>query len=202
MTGARKALLLSGLIASLMTSLAARAQDITSTVSEFNSDTCAQVAKQDGEFAGGWLCSKDQPVPVYFAEIDRHQMTAFGADAVHHCAARQTINGFNYADTGIEWRMQGGKAFAALQLWSVWWDGGQMAEAKPFIVITKIEAGNSCRVATVSAALPDAMTQARDIADHRSQAFNCFRDVPSWLDGEGERKDQSTWNTPCAQTTP
>jgi|GEM_PF-6104555 len=202
MTAAGKALLLAGLIASLTTNPAASAQDVTSTVSEFSSDTCPQVAKQDGEFLGGWLCTEGQPMSIYFAEIDLHQMTAFGTGAIHHCASRQTINGFNYADTSIEWRMKGGKPFAALQSWHVWWDADQRAEAKPFIVVTKIEAGNSCRVATVNAALTGAMTLARRIADQRSQSFDCFKDVPAWLDAEGERKDQSTWNTPCAKTMP
>ena len=177
----------------------ALAAALTSTYTGFDLKTCRvlEPANTAEEFAGSWLCKGYGEEQVFFSEGDLRQMVAFGRKPQDHCAARQTFSGFNTALSKIEWRLKGVKPFAVIQRWSVSYDPENADKHRTWLVVTKLEPNNSCRVALIEGALPDANTKARQAADEAAPAFNCDKDLPKVISASPVKADELMSGSPC-----
>jgi hypothetical protein len=126
----------------------------------------------EGE-SGSWLCKGYGNLEIYFAEGDLRSLVAFGKSPKRHCAAQQSFGGFNSVSSTIEWRLNKGKPIAAIQRWTVSYDPDDSAKTKTWLVVTRIESGNSCHMAVVEGAFPNANVKAREIADTLAEKFEC-----------------------------
>ncbi len=131
----------------------------------------------DEEDGGSSLCKGYGKLKIYFAEGDLRTTVAFGANPENHCAAHQTFGGFNSINTTVEWRLDKGKPIAAIQRWTVSYDPEDSAKTKTWLVVTKIEPANSCHIAVVEGAYPNANAKAREMADQLSTTFKCETDL-------------------------
>jgi hypothetical protein len=147
----------------------------TSVYTKFDVAHCPKldVGNADEGDSGSWLCKGYGDLKIYFAEGDLRQFVAFGKSPEKTCAAEQTFSGFNSANTTIEWRLKNGKPIAAIQRWTVSYDPEDSAKTKTWLVVTRIEPGNSCRMAVVEGAFPNANVKAREIADQSAEKFEC-----------------------------
>lgn len=147
----------------------------TSVYTKYNLDKCPKldVGNADEGDSGSWLCKGYGNLKIYFAEGDLRQFVAFGKSPKQHCAAEQTFSGFNSANNTIEWRLNKGNAIAAIQRWTVSFDPEDSAKTKTWLVVTRIEPGNSCHMAVVEGAFPNANIKAREIADSLAEKFEC-----------------------------
>ena len=145
----------------------------TSVYTKYNLDKCPKldVGNTDEGDSGSWLCKGYGNLKIYFAEGDLRQFVAFGKSPKQHCAAEQTFSGFNSANNTIEWRLNKGNAIAAIQRWTVSFDPEDSAKTKTWLVVTRIEPGNSCHMAVVEGAFPNANIKAREIADSLAEKF-------------------------------
>ena len=145
----------------------------TSVYTKYNLDKCPKldVGNADEGDSGSWLCKGYGNLKIYFAEGDLRQFVAFGKSPKQHCAAEQTFSGFNSANNTIEWRLNKGNAIAAIQRWTVSFDPEDSAKTKTWLVVTRIEPGNSCHMAVVEGAFPNANIKAREIADSLAEKF-------------------------------
>ena len=147
----------------------------TSVYTKFDIAKCPRldVGNADEGEGGSWLCKGYGNLKIYFAEGDLRQFVAFGKSPKKTCAAEQTFSGFNSANTTIEWRLKNGKPIAAIQRWTVSYDPEDSAKTKTWLVVTRIEPSNSCRMAVVEGAFPNANVKAREIADQSGEKFEC-----------------------------
>ena len=100
-------------------------------------------------------------------------LVAIGKDPKGHCAASQTFGGFNSVTPKIEWRLAKEKVVATIQRWSVSYDSEDSSKTKTWLVVTKLEPDNSCHMAYVEGAYPNANAKARELADTMSAGFSC-----------------------------
>jgi hypothetical protein len=147
----------------------------TSVYTKFDIEKCPRLdaGNADEGEGGSWLCKGYGNLKIYFAEGDLRQFVAFGKSPKKTCAAEQTFSGFNSANTTIEWRLNKGKPIAAIQRWTVSYDPEDSAKTKTWLVVTRIERSNSCRMAVVEGAFPNANVKAREIADQSAEKFEC-----------------------------
>ncbi len=147
----------------------------TSVYTKYNLDKCPKldVGNSDEGDSGSWLCKGYGNLKIYFAEGDLRQFVAFGKSPKQHCAAEQTFSGFNSANNTIEWRLNKGKPFAAIQRWTVSYDPADSVKTKTWLVVTRIESDNSCHMAVIEGAFPNANIKAREIADSLAEKFEC-----------------------------
>jgi hypothetical protein len=147
----------------------------TSVYTKYNLDKCPKldVGNTEEGDSGSWLCKGYGNLKIYFAEGDLRDMVAFGKSPKDHCAAHQTFSGFNSVKSTIEWRLNKGKPIAAIQRWTVSYDPEDSAKTKTWLVVTRIESGNSCHMAVIEGALPNANIKAREIADSLAEKFEC-----------------------------
>jgi hypothetical protein len=147
----------------------------TSVYTKYNLDKCPKldVGNTEEGDSGSWLCKGYGNLKIYFAEGDLRDMVAFGKSPKDHCAAHQTFSGFNSVKSTIEWRLNKGKPIAAIQRWTVSFDLEDSAKTKTWLVVTRIESGNSCHMAVVEGALTNANIKAREIADSLAEKFEC-----------------------------
>jgi hypothetical protein len=147
----------------------------TSVYTKYNLDKCPKldVGNTEEGDSGSWLCKGYGNLKIYFAEGDLRDMVAIGKSPKDHCAAHQTFSGFNSVNSTIEWRLNKGNAIAAIQRWTVSYDPEDSAKTKTWLVVTRIESGNSCHMAVVEGAFPNANLKAREIADSLAEKFEC-----------------------------
>ena len=147
----------------------------TSVYTKYDIAKCPKldVGNTDQGDSGSWLCNGFGNLKIYFAEGDLRDFVAFGKSPKLHCAAEQTFSGFNSVNNTIEWRLNKGKPIAAIQRWTVSYDPEDSAKTKTWLVVTRIESGNSCHMAVVEGAFPNANIKAREIADSLAEKFEC-----------------------------
>jgi hypothetical protein len=165
--------LLAAILSLIAPSLAFAAN--TSVYTKFDVEKCPKIdigTTNEGD-SGAWLCKGYGNLQIYFAEGDLRQFVAFGKSPKKTCAAEQTFSGFNSANTTIEWRLKNGKPIAAIQRWTVSYDPEDSAKTKTWLVVTRIELSNSCRMAVVEGAFPNANIKAREIVDQSAEKFEC-----------------------------
>lgn len=152
--------------------------------------TCRQISKhKDG---GAWICPGLKGFPVYFAEGDLRHMLAFGPDPARRRSAQQTLGAFNSIFEGkrrptIEWRTErlgNGREvpFATIVRYYTALDQLK-GEA---IVITKVDAKQSCQVAVIDAkANVDPIALAREWAITNARKKSC-PDAPEIVGQRGQ----------------
>ena len=147
----------------------------TSGYTTFNLKKCnvLQAAAPEEEFSGSYLCHGHEGYKIYFAEGDLRSFLAFGKSPKDHCATHQTFSGFNSVDSTVEWRLNRGKPIATIQRWRVSYDPDNAEKIKSWLVVTMLEPHNSCWMARIEGALPNANAKARELADQMSPTFNC-----------------------------
>lgn len=146
----------------------------TSVYTSFDLKKCTVLTKAvpDEEFGGASICKGYGKLKMYFAEGDLRTTIAFGTNPKNHCAISQTFGQFNSVASTIEWRLHNGKPIATIQRWHVA-QGEDNPKDKDWLVVTKLESHNSCRMAVVEGAYPNANAKAREVADQLSPIFHC-----------------------------
>ncbi|CAN0418100.1 unnamed protein product, partial [Phaeothamnion confervicola] len=139
---------------------------------------CQRLSKhKDG---GSWRCPGLRGYPVYFAEGDLRHYLAFGPVPEKRRSATQTLGPFNDIFRGskrptIEWRIERNAKgqdvpYATIVRYATASDG----EKGEFLVITKVDAKDSCLIAIIDArANPDAMVMARTWANTEARKRPC-----------------------------
>jgi hypothetical protein len=110
---------------------------------------------------------------VTYIEGDLRSFVSFGRQTGDHCALRQTFAGFNSVGRTIEWRLKNGIPFATILRWSVSYDPDDSNRQKSWLVVTKLEENDSCHMAYVEGAYPNANQKAREVADALGPTFSC-----------------------------
>ncbi len=182
-----------GLAIALLIALpnASEAVDINqSRLSTVDLAKCRQIKRhRDG---GAWICKGLPGYPVYFAEGDLRQMMGFGPAPQRRRSATQTLGAFNSIfernrRATIEWRVEKdarGRAvpYATIVRYHTSRDG----ENSDVLVITKVDARDSCQLATIDArANADAMVMARTWATAEARKRAC-QDAPVVLGVPGK----------------
>ncbi len=148
-----------------------------SAYTDFDLKTCKQLlpetSGEDGESSGILECKGYMGMPVTFAEGDLRSFVAFGGGGQDHCAFHQTFGGFNSTGNKIEWRLKDGKPIASILRWTVSYDPEDSSKTKSWLVVTKIDEGQSCHIGYVEGSYPKANEKARWLADTAAEAFSC-----------------------------
>jgi hypothetical protein len=159
--------------------MAAGAAEVTSSVTNFDLARCKMIEPADQYVhAGTWACKGFGAVSIVQSSTDDRSYAAFGQDGMKHCSFRKTFSPFNTALSPVEWRIKGGKAFAAIERWSVVKD--DRGHSVTWLVVNALRKGDSCHVHYVSGSYPDANIVARRAADRLAAAFDCGNDVPTF----------------------
>lgn len=175
----------------------ASAGEITSVYSSLSEQECRRLSLDEESETISRLCKGVAGLDVYWAEGDLRTFMAYGKAPQTHCSAQQTFGAFNHVGKTIEWRLEDGKPFAVIHRWHVS-QGGDGSVYKSWLGVTRIEEGNSCRVAVVEGSLPDANRRARDIADSFARSFNCRADTAQVIASGSRSVDELMSGSPCA----
>jgi hypothetical protein len=184
------------LIALCLAASVASAGDITSAYTKYNLDKCKRLSASAEESFGSFSCKGYAGFEIYFAEGDLRTFMAYGANGFEHCSAQQTFGHFNSITPTVEWRLDNGKPFAAIQRWHVS-DLDDASKTTSWLGVTKIETGNSCRVAIIEGSLARANEKARSAADTLARGFNCQKDTALVISAAQMQVDQLMSGTPC-----
>lgn len=159
--------------------------NIDSVYTDINLDECMVLNADD--FGASFACPGYKGFPLYIAEGDLRFFVSYGFGAPDEMAAEQTLPSFNVIGEKLEWRVSNKsgdfKPFATILRYFTQTGDGSQPDGQ-VLVVTKIEAGNTCHVAYVDARLtPNANEIARQFADQLVEEFNCETDeihyVPS-----------------------
>ena len=155
----------------------AAAARFDSVYPDLDLDACSIFSAND--FSVVRACPGYKGIPVMVAEDDARFLVSYGLDSTREMAASQTLGPFNWLGAKIEWRLSNTegpwKPFATILRWHT--DSGD-GNTGQILVVTSIAPGNTCHIARVDAALPDANQLARDAADRLGFAFDCATDQP------------------------
>jgi hypothetical protein len=179
-----------------LTAASASAGEITSAYTKYNLETCKRLSESAEESFGSFSCEGYAGHEIYFAEGDLRGFMAYGANGFEHCSAQQTFGHFNSITPTVEWRLDNGEPFAAIQRWHVS-DLDDASKTTSWLGVTKIEAANSCRVAIIKGSLPRANEKAREAADTLAKGFNCQTDTALVISDEQTEASQLMSGTPC-----
>jgi hypothetical protein len=166
-------------IASLLMYLAVMAHPAaaanTSTYVKYDLKTCQVTAPaaEDQGASATYLCDGYAGNKIQFAEGDLRAFLGFGRDPKNHCASATTFPAFNEVLTTTEWRLERSQPIAVIQRWRVSYGWAEKAQTRSWLVVTKLEADNSCWMAMVEGALPHANEKARALADSMARGFSC-----------------------------
>lgn len=172
------------------------AGEITSAYTKYNLDACKRLEALAEESFGSFSCKGYKGFDIYFAEGDLRAFMAYGANGFEHCSAQQTFGHFNSVTPTVEWRLEDGKPFAVIQRWHVS-DPDDADKTTSWLGVTKIENGNSCRVAIIKGLLSQANEKARRAADTLARDFDCQKDTALVINDELTKADQLMSGTPC-----
>ncbi len=183
MTGSGMRMLLS-LIFFAWQALAVIAGEVTSAYTPFDLEKCQQTEPPDDTvFEGAWTCRGYGELDIVYSGEDARSYVAFGKKVEDHCAQFKTFYSFNTALSPIEWRIENGKAFAAIERWSL--TDGEGKESS-WLVVTALADDDSCHAAYVSGTYLDANARARKAADEIARQFNCADDLLKVVSASGE----------------
>jgi hypothetical protein len=189
-----------GVLAGVMLMLATPAfAGNDSAYSDLDIATCDEVEPAPGEGSPVYQCNGHKGLHVTFAEGDLRSFLAFGKDGRNHCAYRQTFSGFNSVGKKVEWRLKDGKPIAAILRWSVSYDSEDSTKLKEWLVVTKLEARNSCHMGYVEGGFPNANEKARWLADTAADAYSCAQGNPEFFANPGTVTEDIVTSGPCEQ---
>lgn len=157
-------------------------------------------SEEEAQMGGEAVCKGLEGYPVYFAESDLRQFTAYGPVA-DPFAFPTGFAQWNSVNETVEWRIEDGKPFATIHRWfidNINPDTGAAEEAfrGQVLVISTVADPDapqaervSCVVGLVDAlANRDANVLARVVADDYANGFLCGVDQPAF---HGERGNRS-----------
>src|SRR5690606_32116932 len=111
------------------------AGELSSVYTPFDLAKCSQIAAPDEYvFEGSWICSGYDGIDIFQSGADARSYAAFGRNPGQQCSAKKTFNPFNTALSPVEWRLEDGKPFAAIERWSIADDQG--GQAGTWLVVT------------------------------------------------------------------
>ncbi|MEP0518931.1 MAG: hypothetical protein ABJO09_03980 [Hyphomicrobiales bacterium] len=130
-------------------------------------------------------------VDVWFSIGDARWTVSFHEDKPTGLVLNQGFNRTHHPDLQIEWRFDGNRPMAAIQIWR-FYDGDDLDEGA--YVITKIDGDEVCHMGLVDVSENlDALAIARRHADSFARSFSCDID-PQWI-GNLSRIDGHTHHT-------
>jgi hypothetical protein len=157
----------------------AAADEISSVYTVFDLKNCTQVEKPDEYvYEGLWRCQGYGGHDIWQGGYDARSVAAFGTGKDNVCALRKTFHPFNTALSPVEWRVRNGRPFAAIERWSV--SQGDEQPSVTWLVVSKLEDGNSCHMHYVAGSYPNANEQARRAADDLASGFDCQTGTPTY----------------------
>ena len=167
------------LFALCLTAAPASAEEITSAYTKFDLQACKLIEKGDEYvYAGTWRCKGLDGIDIIQASSDDRSFAGFGHGGGNNCAFLKTFGPFNTALSPVEWRIRNGKAFAAIERWSVVKDDAD--NSVTWLVVNALRDNESCHVHYVSGSYPHANEVARHAADTLAVDFDCENDVPTF----------------------
>jgi hypothetical protein len=186
------------LIAVCLSATAAAAGEITSIYSDFDLKTCKALELYADEGEGGvWQCKGIAGYDVLYLEGDLRGYVAFGPEARSQCSSAQTFGAFNSPGPRIEWRMENGKPIATILRWFTDNGSGEANAKQNWLVVTKLNGKDACRVALIDTKYPDANSIARAKADGQAHTFNCEKDVPDVVSQRAITANEVMSDVPC-----
>lgn len=141
------------------------------------------VMKAD-DFGASYACPGYKGFPLLISEGDLRFFVSYGFGAPDEMAASQTVPAFNTIGETLEWRVSNKTGdfmpFATILRYHTQIGDGSEPDGE-VLVVTKIEAGNTCHIAYVDARLtPNANEVARNFADNEAETFDCANDEPHY----------------------
>jgi hypothetical protein len=174
-----------------------------SAYTDFDLKTCTRLSPQSAEgeedFSGAFECAGYGKFVVTFAEDDLRSFVSIGTESGDHCAFRQTFGGFNSVSKKIEWRLKNGKPIATIFRWTVSYDPEDSSKTKSWLVVTKLEADDSCHMGYVEGGYPKANEKARWLADTAAEAFSCKVGKTIFFASPGTQTDGIAADGGCGQ---
>ena len=98
---------------------------VSSAYTTFDVNKCKQIEPEAEITAGAWICKGYKGLNIYVGGLDLRMQLAYGKNAASRCSVNQSFNKFNDVEPTIEWRIENGKALAAIERWHVS-DGGYL----------------------------------------------------------------------------
>jgi len=162
-----------------LSATATLAGEASSVYSKFALEACEVIEKGDEYvYAGTWRCKGLDGIDIILSSADDRSFAAFGRDAGNNCSFQKTFGPFNTALSPVEWRIRNGKAYAAIERWSVVND--EKGNSVTWFVVNALRDNESCHVHYVSGSYPNANAEARRAADTLAAGFDCENDVPTF----------------------
>ena len=149
----------------------------TSVYTALNDAKCQTVDK--GTQGEEWIligCPGYKNSPDYqvmLSEDDLRDSVSYGKNPRGNCSLRTTFSHFNSAGKTVEWRLHKGKPIATILRFAVSYGEDNPPKTADWLVVTKLEDGNSCAMAFVEGAMPKANEKSRLAADTLSPSFSC-----------------------------
>ncbi|MDP9137567.1 MAG: hypothetical protein M3N38_05250 [Pseudomonadota bacterium] len=158
------------LIAAIPTAHAANDSVYTKLLTPEANCTRIDSSFEDG---GAWRCPGHGGIDVIVGEGDLRTFVSYGAGAPGEVAAGQTFPAFNTIGDTLEWRRKDGKPAATILRWKI--DGGGPDTVKgEVLVVTQLDAGNQCWIATTAVHRNKSANElARKAADELAGTVNC-----------------------------
>jgi hypothetical protein len=187
------------LIVLCLSATATLAGEITSVYSDLDLKTCKALQLYTGDEGEGgeWQCKGIKGYDVMFWEGDLRGNIAFGPLARSQCSSAQSFGAFNSPGAKIEWRMENGKPIATILRWFTD-NGSAEANAKQnWLVVTKLNGSDACRMALIDTKYPNANTLAQAKADGKAHTFNCEKDMPDVVSQRALAANEIISGAPC-----
>lgn len=140
-------------------------------------EDCKIVEENDALIA--YRCPGVFEVDVWFTIGDARWTVSFHRERPTGLVLDQGFNRAHHPDLQIEWRFDGNRPMAALQLWRFYDESGELDEGA--WVITKIDGDDVCHMGFVdSSENANALALARQFADTNALSYSCS-DKPGWI---------------------
>jgi hypothetical protein len=182
-----------------LSATAAAAGEITSVYSDLDLKTCKALQLYTGDEGEGgeWECKGIKGYDVMFWEGDLRGNIAFGPLARSQCSSAQSFGAFNSPGAKIEWRMENGKPFATILRWFTDNGSGEANAKQNWLVVTKLNGKDACRMALIDTKYPNANTLAQAKADGKAHTFNCEKDMPDVISQRALAANEIMSGAPC-----
>ncbi len=157
-----------------------------------------EAANPGEDYSGSVLCEGHAGLQVYWSGSDSRDMVAYGKLPQTHCAAKQSFSQFNTAGKKLEWRLHNGIPVATILRWTVTRDLNGTIEKKDWLAVARLEPQDSCVLALVDAAWPNANDKARKVADEiAGEGFGCIGSTLRTFANAGTDVDNAAFGPAC-----
>jgi len=182
-------------VAACVAASAAFAQAPQSQITSTKEKDCRTAQKSKPKEDMPWVtqsCKGAGGMLVRIFDADERQTVSFGASvaaAAKQPAASEGFGPFNHVGDTVEWRLRGGKPYAAIVAWNIADNENPGADGSPknVPVLVVMRVSPACHVAYVDpAANSDAAALAQKTADEKAEPFKCGKDEAAVV-GKGGR---------------